>query len=353
MQRGGGHRLRGGDREPRGDARALVDGGGRAQGPGEARHDLDEGLGHGGDEPRLLADHRHLVGQVTRVVSADLRTEPVLERGDDPSAVRVVLGVRAGDDEDVEGEAEDVATDLDVPLLHDVEHGHLDALGEVGELVDRDDAAVAAGDQPEVDRLGVTEASTLGHPHRVDVTDEVRDARVGGGELLGIPLGAVPPLDGQGVAQLCGPAPRLDGDGFERVLTELGAGENRRPLVEQAHEAPQEPGLPLPPLAEENDVVAREQGPLELGDDAGGEAVQSRPGVPTRRERGEEVVADLHVDRAGDLAGRAQLADGARRRTLGGRGRLAHRLTLRQDPVRRQPLDRPSGDTAQPRFLRV
>jgi hypothetical protein len=46
------------------------------------------------------------------------------------------------------GSRSDVPADLDVPLLHDVEHGDLDALGEVGQLVDGDDAAVVRGIRP-------------------------------------------------------------------------------------------------------------------------------------------------------------------------------------------------------------
>ena len=71
-----------------------------------------------------------------RVVRADLRAEAVLERRDDAAAVRVVLRVRRGDHEQVERQADLVAADLDVALLEDVEQAHLDALGEVRQLVD-------------------------------------------------------------------------------------------------------------------------------------------------------------------------------------------------------------------------
>ena len=173
-----------------------------AQRAGEAGQDLDEVVGYVGDEVGLLADHRDLVLELDRVVRADLGAEPVLERRDDAAAVGVVLGVGAGDDEHVERQPQHVAADLDVALLHHVEHRHLDALGEVGQLVDRDDAAVGARDQAEVDGLGVTEAATLGDLHRVDVTDQVGHARVGRGQLLGVPLVAVPPLDREVVALL-------------------------------------------------------------------------------------------------------------------------------------------------------
>ena len=185
---------------------ALVDRRRLAQVAGEPGQDLDEVVGHLGDQRRLLPDHRDLVLELGRVVRADLGAEPVLERGDDPAAVGVVLGVGARHDEHVERQPQHVAADLDVALLHHVEHRDLDPLGEVGQLVDRDDAAVAARDQPEVDRLRVAEVAALGHLHRVDVADQVGDAGVGGGELLGVPLVAVPPLDRQVVAELVGPA---------------------------------------------------------------------------------------------------------------------------------------------------
>ena len=157
VQRGRRDRLGAGDREAGGDAGALVDRARLAQRAGEAGEHLDEVVGYVGDQVGLLADHRDLVLELGRVVRADLGAEAVLERGDDAAAVGVVLGVGARDDEHVERQPQHVAADLDVALLHHVEHRDLDPLGEVGQLVDRDDAAVAARDQPEVDGLGVTE----------------------------------------------------------------------------------------------------------------------------------------------------------------------------------------------------
>ena len=172
--------------------------------------------GHLGDQLGLLPDHRDLVLELGRVVGPDLGAEAVLERGDDAAAVGVVLGVGAGHHEGVERQAQDVAADLDVALLHHVQHRDLDPLGEVGQLVDRDDAAVAARDQPEVDGLGVAEVTALGHLHRVDVADQVGDRGVRGGELLGVPLVTVAPLDRQLVAELVGAAPRLGRDRARR-----------------------------------------------------------------------------------------------------------------------------------------
>ena len=66
-----------------------------------------------------------------------------------------------------------------------------------------------------------------------------------------------------------------------------------RPLVEQADQRAQQPGLALAALAEQHDVVAGEQRPLDLRDDRVGEAVQARPRVLAGAQAGEQVVADL------------------------------------------------------------
>ena len=129
----------------------------------------------------MIAD---LFGAALRVVRADLRPEPVLQRRHDAAAVRVVVGVRGRDQQEVERQPDPVAADLHVALLQDVEQRHLDALGEVGQLVDRDDAAVRARDHAVVDRELVGEVPALGHPDRVDVADQVGDGRVGRRELL-------------------------------------------------------------------------------------------------------------------------------------------------------------------------
>ena len=157
-------------------------------------------LGH--ERARLLVDDRHLELGLERVVRADLRTEAVLERRDDAAAVRVVLGVRRRDEQHVEREADLVAADLHVALFEHVEQADLDALGEVGQLVDREDAAVGARHEAVVDRELVGEVAALGDLDRVDFADEVGDRRVGRRELLAEAAVAVHPLDRRVVAAL-------------------------------------------------------------------------------------------------------------------------------------------------------
>ena len=124
----------------------------------------------------------------TRVVGADLGAEPVLERRDDPAPVGVVLRVGAGHEDQVERQPQRVAADADVALLEHVEQRHLDPLGQVGQLVQAEDAPVGPRHQAEVDGLRVAEGPALGHLDRVDVADQVADAGVRGGQLLAVPV---------------------------------------------------------------------------------------------------------------------------------------------------------------------
>ncbi len=327
--------LGGSDGEPRGDARALVDGGRLTQAAGEAGDDLEQVLGHVGDELGLLRDEHDLVGDLGRVVRADLGAEAVLERGDDAAAVGVVLRVGGRDEQQVEREPQRVAADLDVALLEHVEERDLDALGEVGQLVEAEDAAVGARHEAVVHRLGVAEGAALRDLDRVDVADEVADARVGRRELLGVALAAVAPRDRQVVAELGREAAAARARRAQRVVADLAALDDGAPLVEQPAEGAHEAGLALAALAEEHEVVAGEQRRLELGQHGVVEADHAGEGVLAGTQPGEQVVAELRLDAAVLVAGGAQAAEGRRAGVLA-RVRLAervtHRFTLRPDP---------------------
>ena len=65
-------------------------------------------------------------------MGADLRTDAVLERGNDLAARRIVLGIGGKDQGEIERQPHGIALNLDVALLHDVEEAHLNLDGEVG-----------------------------------------------------------------------------------------------------------------------------------------------------------------------------------------------------------------------------
>ena len=258
-------------------------------------------------------------------MGAHLGAEAVLERGDDPAAVGVVLGVGAGDQQQVQRQPQRVAADLDVALLEHVEQRHLDALGEVGQLVDAEDAAVGARDQAVVHGLGVAERAALGDLDRVDVADEVADAGVGGGELLAVPLAAVQPVDRQGVAELGAQPAAARADRRVRVVVDLAAGDDRRPLVEQADRACGSGGS-CPGRARR---AARSRGRRAGRARPAGSTVSSKPTMPGKRwlaagEAGEQVGADLGLDRPVRRARGAQLAEGGGKGSGGRGGRRSH-----------------------------
>ena len=102
--------------------------------------------------PGLLLRDRHRVAARDGIVRADLRPDAVLQRRDDLAARRVVLRIRGEDEHDVELQPDRIALNLDVAFLQDVEQADLDLAGEIGQLVDREDAAVRARQQPVVHR---------------------------------------------------------------------------------------------------------------------------------------------------------------------------------------------------------
>ncbi len=334
--RGRGRAFRRGDGEPRGDSGARVDGGRLAHPPGEPGDHLHQVVGELRSRPDVsfLPDQGELVGQAQRVVSADLGAEPVLERRDDPSAVGVVLRVRAGHEQQVERQPERVAADADVALLQHVQQRDLDPLGEVGQLVQGEDAAVGPRHQAEVDGLRVTEGAALGHLDRVDVADQVADAGVRGGQFLAVPVVPVSPGDRQVIAKLGGQPAAPRAGRLVRMVVDLAARDGRRPLVEQPGQGADQPGLTLAALAEQDDVVPGDQGTLEVGQDGLAEPDDAGKGIPTRPHHGEQVVPDLFLDAAVRVAAGAQRSDGGGGWLAGVRmlAVLLHHSTVCRDP---------------------
>ena len=73
---------------------------------------------------------------------AHLGSEAVFERSDDASPVGIVLRIGAGDQEDIQGQPDAVAPDLDILFFHQVEKTDLNPFGQVRQLVNRKNAAV-------------------------------------------------------------------------------------------------------------------------------------------------------------------------------------------------------------------
>src|SRR6266852_2455388 len=135
--------------------------------------------------PRFLRGDGNSFFDGRRIMRADFRSDAVFERRDDLAARRVVLGVGAEDDGDVERQPNRVALNLDVAFLHDVEQADLNLSREVGEFVDSKDAAVGAGQQSIVDGEFAGEfVSAARGFNGIDVADQIGDCHIGRGQLF-------------------------------------------------------------------------------------------------------------------------------------------------------------------------
>ena len=99
-------------------------------------------------------------------------------------------------------------------------------------------------------------------------------------------------------------------DGRVGIVAEFGAGDVGHVGIEQRGERAQDAGLGLAAQAEQDEVVAREDGVDELRDDGVFVADDAReerrasasPGA-IARSRGDQVLAELVLDRAADPGG--------------------------------------------------
>ena len=183
------------------------------------------------------------------------------------------------------------------------------------------------GHQAVVDGLGVAEGAALRDLDGVDVADEVADGRVGGRELLAVPLAAVLPRDRRRVALRLDQPGAAHADRGVRVVVDLAARDVRRPLVEQPDQRADQPGLALAALAEQDEVVAGEQGPLDLGQHRVVEAEDAGEGGLAGGQARQQVGAHLDLDGPVDVAAVAEVAQRRRGRSRSRGSR--HLSTLR------------------------
>src|SRR5690606_4867486 len=110
----------------------------------------------------------------------------------------------------VERQPNGITLDLDVPFLHYVEKRYLNLSRQVGELIDREDAAIRSRQKTEVDRQFVRkQMTTPGGADGIHVSDEVRDGDIGRRKLLDVAGFGSDPGDGGVVAVLLDEAPSV------------------------------------------------------------------------------------------------------------------------------------------------
>jgi hypothetical protein len=93
------------------------------------------------------------------------------------------------------------------------------------------------------------------------------------------------------------------------VLVQFGALDDGRPFIQQPGQGAEEARLALAALAEQDDIVSRNERAFELGKHSPAEAVHPRPRIPAGGERGEQVSADFLPQVLEDVAGCTQFTN--------------------------------------------
>ena len=128
-------------------------------------------------------------------------------------------------------------------------------------------SAIGARDEAVVDGELVGEVATL--RTLMGSTSPMRSATAmsGSGQLLRVAPVAAQPCYGQVVAHLGQAVVARPADGSERIVVDLAAFHAGDRVVQQLHQRADEPGLGLPPLTQQDDVLTRQNGVLYLRDD--------------------------------------------------------------------------------------
>ena len=103
-------------------------------------------------------------------MSANFRTNSVFQWCNDASAVGIIFRVGTGDNVYIQRQANLIAANLYITLFHDIEQTYLNALCQVRQFIDTEDAAICARNHAIVDGQFIREIAALGNTHRVYLT---------------------------------------------------------------------------------------------------------------------------------------------------------------------------------------
>ena len=115
------------------------------------------------------------------------RSDAVLQRRDDLTASCVVFRIRREHQYDIERQADGIAFNLHVALLHDIEQAHLDFACEIRQLINRKDSAIGTRQKPVMHAQFATDrVSPFCCFDGIDIANNVGNGNVGRGELFDI-----------------------------------------------------------------------------------------------------------------------------------------------------------------------
>src|SRR5262249_2810164 len=148
-------------------------------------------------QPGFLSGDPNAVVYRSRIVSEDLRTYAVFERGDDLSPRSGVFRISREYQHYVQRHSNRVAFYLDIALLHDVEQSNLDLSCEVGKLVYRKYAAVSSRQQAVVNCQFIGEqVAAACRLDRVQIANQISYRHVRRSQFFHVPLIARNKSDG-------------------------------------------------------------------------------------------------------------------------------------------------------------
>src|ERR1017187_3272790 len=106
----------------------------------------------------------------------------------------------------------------------------------------------------------------------------------------------VPPATRRLVAELPRQPAAPAADRGDRMVVDLAAGDHRRPLVEQAGQGADQPGLALAALAEQDNVVTGDQRPLQVREYGIAESEDAGKRIAAGPQPGQQVLPYLVLD---------------------------------------------------------
>src|SRR6266576_361148 len=173
-----------------------------------------------------------LVIDLLGIVRADLHVEAVLERRADPSATGVVFRVGAGDNHDVERQADFVAFDLYVFFFHQIEQTDLNFFGQIQKLVDHKNTPINTQHQAIVDGFFVGEVAPFRHFDRINFADNIGDRHVGSRKFFAVAVIAADPLQRQRIAHLFGLLSAGTANRIVRIIVDLASFDDRYAFIQ-------------------------------------------------------------------------------------------------------------------------
>ena len=160
----------------------------------------------------------------------------------------------------------------------------------------------------------------LGHLDGVDLADQVGDGDVRGGQLFRIAQVPADPGHGGCVAHVGHRLPGVRAEGIVGVVVEFAAGDDRDLIVQQVDHLPDQAGLGLPALAQQDDVLAGQDGVFQLGNDRLVEADDAGKHRLLGAYLGDQVPAHLLAHRNRLVTAIAEFADGGGQSVIRGHG---------------------------------